>query len=122
MGDSDMTSMTYEPFGRTDAGGTADTFGLSPGVAGVYIEHTADVFCGTCAHEILGSELFGRIKEESPGYDHNRSDELGNVAAVLSSEEWDCPGAFCGHCSIKLDTKIAHYDGVCRPDMCHKAP
>jgi hypothetical protein len=114
-------NMTYEPFERAVADHDADTVGLSPGVAGVYVETAADVFCPTCARDSLGSGLFERVKETNPGYDHDRSAELGNVAAVLSSEEWDCPGARCGHCRIGLDVRVAHYDGVCRPDTCPRA-
>jgi hypothetical protein len=110
--------MTHDPFGRTDADHTAETFGLAPGVAGVYMEKMADVFCRDCARDILGEELFERLKEDSLGYDHPKADELGNVAAVLASEEWDCPGATCGHCGISLDVRVIHYDGPCQPDTC----
>jgi hypothetical protein len=110
--------MQYEQLERADADYTADTFGLSPGVAAVYMEHEADVFCEQCARGILGDELLERLKEDNLGYDHPKSDELGNVAAVLSTEEWDCPGARCGHCGIELDVRVIHYDGVCHPDTC----
>jgi len=110
--------MTHERFGRADADYTADTFGLWPGVAGVYMEEKADVFCPTCGQDILGDALFERLKEDDLGYDHPRSDDLGNVGVVLSTEEWDCPGAFCGHCAIQLDTHVIHYGGVCKPDTC----
>lgn len=110
--------MKYERFERADAEYTADTFGLTPGVAGVYMEEKADVFCQTCARGILGDELLEQLKEDALGYDHPKADELGNVAAVLSSEEWDCPGARCGHCGIQLDVHVIHYDGVCQPDTC----
>lgn len=110
--------MTYERFERADADYEAGTFGLRPGVAGVYMEHHADVFCKTCAKDILGEELFQDLKQDDLGYDHPMADELGNVAAVLSTEEWDCPGANCGHCGISLDVRVIHYDGVCQPDTC----
>lgn len=110
-------SMTFERFERADAEHTADTFGLRPGVAGVQMEHKADVFCPTCAKDILG-DCFDRLKEENLGYDHPHADELGNVTAVLSSEEWDCPGANCGHCGIPLDVRTIHYADVCQPDTC----
>lgn len=112
--------MTYDRLERADSGYSADTFGLRPGVAGVYMEHKADVFCGTCARDILGEDLFNRLKRERVGYDHDRVDELGNVAAVLSSEEWDCPGADCGHCGVPLDVRTIHYDAVCQPESCPK--
>lgn len=112
---SDET-MRYDRFERADSDLTADTFGLSPGVAGVQMEHKADVFCPHCAEDILGSELFDRLKEDDLGYDHPHADELGNVTAVLSTTEWDCPGANCGHCGIPLDVRVLHYDDVCRPD------
>lgn len=115
MSDDDMT---YEAFERADADYTADTFGLRPGVAAVYMEHKADVFCGTCAREMLGDDLFEQLKEGDLGYDHPKADELGNVAAVLSSEEWDCPGPNCGHCAVGIDVRVIHYDGVCQPDTC----
>jgi hypothetical protein len=115
---TDDPDMTFETFERTDAGHKADTFGLRPGVAAVYMEHKADVFCETCATDILGEELFQQLKEDDLGYDHPKADELGNVAAVLSTEEWDCPGAFCGHCGIQLDVRVIHYDAVCQPDLC----
>lgn len=105
--------MEYEQFERAEEDYTAETVGLSPGVAGVYMEHKADVFCPTCGRDILGDGLMDRLKSEDLGYDHPKSDELGNVAVVLSTEEWDCPGANCGHCGIQLDTKVIHYDGVC---------
>lgn len=114
-------SMTYEHLERADADYTADTFGLRPGVAAVYMEHEADVFCKTCAKDILGEELFEALKEDNLGYDHPKADELGNVAAVLSTEEWDCPGARCGYCGITLDVRVIHYDGVCHPDTCTEA-
>lgn len=110
--------MQYDQFERADADYTADTFGLTPGVAAVYMEHKADVFCQTCARDILGDDIFERVKEERVGHDHDKVDELGNVAAVLSTEEWDCPGANCGHCGIQLDVRVIHYDGVCQPDTC----
>jgi hypothetical protein len=113
-----MTDMTYEPFARSDADHTADTFGLWPGVAAVNMEHKADVFCKTCARDILGEELFERLKDDGLGCDHPKGDELGNVAAVLSTEEWDCPGAFCGHCGIELDVRVIHYDDVYQPATC----
>jgi len=113
-----MSDMTYDRLERSDTDYTADTFGLTPGVAAVYMEHQADVFCETCARDILGEELFGRLKDGDLGYDHPKADELGNVAAVLSTEEWDCPGAFCGHCAVQLDVRVIHYDGVCEPDRC----
>jgi hypothetical protein len=110
--------MTYEPFARADCEYSADTFGLHPGVAGVYMEHMADVFCETCARDMLTDELMSRIKEGNPGYEHDFTEEYGNIAAVLSSEEWDCPGARCGHCAIKLNVRVIHYDAVCQPDTC----
>jgi hypothetical protein len=110
--------MTYDHLERADADHKAETVGLRPGIAGVYMEHHADVFCPTCARDILGDDLFERVKTESPGYDHDKSDELGNVAAVLSTEEWDCPGANCAHCGIGLDVRVIHYDSVCQPDWC----
>lgn len=105
--------MQYEHLERADADYQAETVGLWPGIAGVYMEKHADVFCPACAKGILGDSLFARLKEEDLGYDHDKADDLGNVAVVLSSEEWDCPGANCGHCGISLDVKIAHYDAVC---------
>lgn len=113
-----MTTDTYERFERADADYTADTFGLWPGVAGVYMEHKADVFCPTCAEDILGEELFEQLKDDDLGCDHPLVNELGNVAAVLSTEEWDCPGANCGHCGISLDVNVIHYDGVCYDETC----
>ena len=113
-----MTTDPYERFERADADYTADTFGLWPGVAGVYMEHKADVFCPTCAEDILGEELFEQLKEDDLGHDHPLVNELGNVAAVLSTEEWDCPGANCGHCGISLDVNVIHYDGVCYDETC----
>jgi hypothetical protein len=110
--------MQHDQFERAGHDHTAPTFGLAPGIAGVYMEHKADVFCKDCAEDILGEELFQRVKREDLGHDHELSDELGNVAAVLSSEEWDCPGATCGHCGIDLDVRVIHYDGVCQPDTC----
>jgi hypothetical protein len=110
--------MQYDHLERAGSDHTAPTFGLAPGIAGVHIEHKADVFCKDCAKGILGEELFQRVKREDPNYDHELSDELGNVAAVLSSEEWDCPGATCGHCGIGLDVRVIHHDGVCQPDTC----
>lgn len=112
--------MTYDAFERSDAGYTADTFGLSPGIAAIYMEHHADVFCKICARDMLGEELFNRCKEENPGYDHDRTDQFGNIAAVLSNEEWDCPGAMCGHCAISLNVRTIHYDAVCKPETCPK--
>jgi len=97
-----IMSDTYEMFERSDADYPAGTVGLWPGIAGVYIERQADVFCPTCAKDTLGEELFERLKTENLGYDHPRADDLGNVAVVLSTEEWDCPGATCGHCGIDL--------------------
>lgn len=110
--------MTHDRLGRADTDHTADTFGLRPGVAAVQMEHQADVFCKDCARDILGPDLFETLKKEDLGHDHPKADELGNVTAVLSSEEWDCPGANCGHCGIPLDVKTVHYDGVCQPDTC----
>jgi hypothetical protein len=113
--------MTYEPFERSDTDYTADTVGLPPGVAGVYMEHEADVFCPTCARDTLGDDLMDRLKQEDLGHDHPLADELGNVAVVLSTEEWDCPGATCGHCAVSLDVRTIHYDAVCQPDTCPEA-
>ncbi len=110
--------MEYDQFERADADYTADTFGLWPGVAAVYMEHKADVFCETCATDILGEELMERLKDDDLGHDHPKSDELGNVAVVLSDEEWDCPGPNCGHCGVPLDVHTIHYEGVCQPDSC----
>ena len=111
-------AMTYDALGRADPGDCAPTVGKSPGVAGVQIERQADVFCPTCARDILGSDLFERVKHDNPGYDHDRSDDLGNITAVLSSTEADCPGLSCGHCGIPLDVRTIHYPGVCQPDYC----
>lgn len=110
---TDESDMTYERLERADADYEADTFGLSPGVAAVYMEHMADVFCKTCAKDVLGDDLFSRVKEENV-----HTDEYGNVAAVLSTEEWDCPGANCGHCGVPIDVRVIHYDSVCRVDWC----
>jgi len=110
--------MTYAPLERAECTYTAETWGLWPGVAAVYMEEHADVFCKTCAKDILGEALFERLREENLGYDHPLADTLGNVAVVLSDEEWDCPGAHCGHCGIALDVEVVHYDGVCNPDWC----
>lgn len=112
----DTREMTYELLERAEADYKADTFGK--GVAGVQMEHLADVFCGTCARDILGDALFARLKTEDLGHDHDRSRDLGNVTAVLASTEWDCPGATCGHCGIELGVRVIHYDGVCQPDRC----
>jgi len=110
--------MQYDRFERADSEYTAETFGLWPGVAAVHMEHHADVFCQTCARDILGDDLFEQLKQDDLGYDHPKADELGNVAVVLSDEEWDCPGSDCGHCGIPLDVRVIHYDGVCQPDTC----
>jgi hypothetical protein len=112
------TDMTYDDFERADADYTADTFGLWPGVAAVYMEHHAAVFCPTCAEDILGEELFQQLKDDDLGYDHPEADELGNVAVVLSSEEWDCPGPRCDHCGVGIDVSVIHYGGVCQPETC----
>lgn len=106
-------TMRYEAFERAENNYAADTVGLWPGIAGVYLEGDADVYCPKCAHDILGDELFATVKREN-----TRTDEHGSVSAVLSSEEWDCPGATCGHCAIRLDVSVIHYDGVCNPDWC----
>ncbi len=103
--------MTYDGLER--AGDTAGTFGLWPGVAGVQLESEADVFCPQCARDILGEEAFDRVKQES-----FRMEPFGGVSAVLSSEEWDCPGATWGHCGINLDVSVIHYDDVCNPEWC----
>jgi|APHM01.1.fsa_nt_gi hypothetical protein len=113
-------AVTHEEFSRADAAHTADTWGKWPGIAAVYLEHYADVFCQTCARDMLGDKLFERCKGENPGYDHDRTDEFGNIAVVLSNEEWDCPGAHCGHCCVPLDVRVIHYDDVCQPDTCPK--
>lgn len=110
--------MEYDQFERADADDTADTFGLSPGVAAVQMERKADVFCRTCARDMLGEEAFDRLKEENLGHDHELAGEFGNVTVVLSSEEWDCPGANCGHCGVPLDVKDIHYEEVCQLDTC----
>jgi len=112
--------MTYARGARADVDYTADTVGLWPGIAAVYLEEAADVFCNQCAEDLLGPELYGRVRTEDVGYDHEQTDELGNVTAVLSTEEWDCPGASCGHCGITLDVTVIHYDDVCQPD-CEEA-
>lgn len=106
-----------DPYPRAGEG-PARTVGKLPGVAGVYVERHADVFCPDCAPDVVGQEIYERVKSESVGYDHDRTDELGNVAAVLASEEADCPGMSCGGCGIRLDTRVLHYEGVCRPDWC----
>ncbi|MFO8151381.1 MAG: hypothetical protein R6T93_13960 [Trueperaceae bacterium] len=111
-------AMRYSLGERDDVDYKADKVGLWPGVAAIYMEQLADVFCNDCALDILGPELFDDVRIENLGYDHARADELGNVAAVLSTEEWDCPGAHCGHCGITLDVRVAHYDEVCRPEWC----
>ena len=113
-------TMTYERLERADPDDCATTVGKPPGVAGVHIEHKADVFCPDCARDILGDDLYARVKQEAPGYDHDRADELGGVSAVFSTSEWDCPGASCGHCGIPLDVRVLHYDGVCQPDTCSR--
>jgi hypothetical protein len=115
---TDESDMTYEAFERADADYEADTFGLTPGVAAVYMEHMADVFCKTCARDMLGDDLFSQLKEDNLGYDHPKADQYGNVAAVLSTEEWDCPGANCGHCGVPIDVRVIHYDSVCQPEYC----
>lgn len=112
--------MRYDKLERADADHTAETFGLKPGVAGVYMEHKADVFCQDCATDILGEELMERLSNANLGYDHPMADELGNVAVTLTSEEWDCPGATCGHCGIPLDVRVIHYGDVCQPDTCEE--
>ena len=106
--------MSYERFERAEVDYTADTVGLPPGVAGVAFERAADVFCPECARDVLGDELFKRVKKENLGYDHPMADELGNVTVVLSTDEWDCPGANCGHCAVPLDVQVLHYEGVCQ--------
>jgi hypothetical protein len=111
-------NQTYEFGERAKAGYKADKFGLWPGVAGIYIEEMADVFCSECAGDILTDEMMARIRKDDLGHDHELAGELGNIAAVLSSEEWDCPGARCGHCQIQLDIRVAHYDEVCREGFC----
>lgn len=112
------TEMRYDRLERSDCDHTAETWGKWPGIAGVYIEKLADIYCRQCASDILGDELMDRLKSENPGYDHAKSDELGNIAAVLSDEEVDCPGQNCGHCGIEIDVKVLHYPDVCRPDWC----
>lgn len=104
--------MKYDRFERADATHDAVSFGLSPGVAGIQIEELADVFCRQCAQDILGEETFETVKERNA-----MTEEYGNAAAVLTSEEWDCPGANCGHCGISLDVSVIHYD-VCDVDTC----
>lgn len=111
-------AMRYSLGERSNAGYKADKVGLWPGVAAVYIEEFADVFCNQCARDTLGDELFEQVRIEDLGCDHPRADEFGNVAAVLSTSEWDCPGANCGHCGIVLDVRVAHYDEVCQPEWC----
>lgn len=108
-----MSTMTYESLERSNSNHKASTFGLWPGVAGVQIEKIADIFCPSCAKDILGQELFNRLKKDDLGYNHPKSDELGNVTVVLSDSEFDCPGGYCGHCGIELDVSIIHYDAVC---------
>jgi hypothetical protein len=112
------TDMRREPLSYDLDDGPALTFGLHPGVAGVYMEHQADVYCPTCAEDILYEATWDRVQREDIGYDHPQHERLGNVAAVLASEEWDCPGATCGHCGVPLDVKAIHYDGVCQPRSC----
>jgi len=110
--------MTYDWGELSHADTPAATFGLRPGVAGVHMEHQADVYCPTCAEDLLYGPTWERLREGNVGYDHPEADAIGNVAAVLASEEWDCPGARCGHCAVPLDVKVAHYDAVCQPDTC----
>lgn len=113
-----LDNQTYEFGERADVDYKADTFGLWPGIAAVYIEDLADVFCKECASEMMTDEMMDDLRQDDLGYDHEMADEYGNVAAVLSSEEWDCPGARCGHCGIQLDVRVAHYDEVCHDGLC----
>lgn len=101
--------MQYEHLERSDSDCKAETFGLWPGIAGIYMENKADVFCHDCASDILGQELMNRLEKEDLHYDHNMSDELGNVTVVLSNSEWDSPGCYCGHCGIELDVNVIEY-------------
>jgi len=110
--------MRYDVGEREHVTYKAEKFGLHPGIAGVYIEELGDVFCKDCATDKIGEEDMERLRQDDLGYDHDKVDEFGNIAAVLSTFEWDCPGARCGRCGIKLDVRVAHYDEVCYEGLC----